>query len=500
MRNTPPPTSAPLQALIIGAGFGGLGMAIQLRKAGLEDFLLLEKAEDVGGCWRDNHYPGAACDVPSHLYSFSFEPKADWSRRFAPRAEILDYLRHCADKYGLRSRIRFGQEVSAARFDEASGVWEVSTATGELLRTRVLISACGQLSRPAWPRLTGLERFEGPRFHSARWRHDVVLEGKRVAVIGTGASAIQFVPPVASRVQRLFLFQRSAPYVIPRPDRAYRPWEHALLRRVPWLQKLSRTFTYLQYEARVLGFFTFPVVMKLLERRFRRLLEREIAHPELRRKLTPDYPMGCKRILISNDYYAALSRPNVEVVSETIREVTARGVVTADGREHEVDALIFGTGFTATEFLSPMRVFGRGGRELNEVWREGAEAYLGVTVSGFPNFFMLYGPNTNLGHNSIVFMLESQIRYVLACMRVLREHHLRFLDVRPDAQRDFNARLQQALHHSVWEGGCTSWYKTAEGKNTNNWPGFTFLYRRHTRAPKLAHYDRQLGSWDTGTP
>jgi cation diffusion facilitator CzcD-associated flavoprotein CzcO len=486
MRND---STAPLQALIIGAGFGGLGMAIRLQQSGIHDFLLLEKGDEVGGCWRENHYPGSGCDVPSHLYSFSFEPKTDWGRRYAQQPEILAYLRHCADKYGLRQRIRFGVEVSGARFDEAAGVWEVSLATGEVLRSRVLISAVGQLSRPAWPRLPGLERFEGESFHSARWNHGCSLEGKRVAVIGTGASAIQFVPAVATQAAKLHVFQRSPGYILPKPDRAYRPWEHALLRRMPWLQRFFRALQYLHHESRVLAFTFFPVLMRLFEGKARRYLEQEVADPELRRKLTPDYPMGCKRILISNDFYAALTRPNVELVDTAIREVTPRGVVTADGREREVDVLIFGTGFAATEFLSPMRITGRDGRELNEAWRQGAEAYLGVTVSGFPNFFMLYGPNTNLGHNSIVYMLESQIRYVLACLKVLRSRELRFLDVRPEAQRGFNAKLQGTLQHSVWSGPCSSWYKTEEGRNTNNWPGFTFTYRRRTRAPRLAHYE-----------
>ncbi|HZI11984.1 MAG TPA: NAD(P)/FAD-dependent oxidoreductase [Myxococcus sp.] len=482
-------STGPLQALIIGAGFGGLGMAIRLKQSGIDDFLLLEKGADVGGCWRENHYPGSGCDVPSHLYSYSFEPKTDWGRRYAQQPEILAYLRHCADKYGLRQRIRFGVEVSGARFDEAAGMWEVSIATGEVLRSRVLISAVGQLSRPAWPRLPGLERFEGESFHSARWNHGCSLEGKRVAVIGTGASAVQFVPAVAAQSAKLHVFQRSAGYIIPKPDRDYRPWEHALLRRVPWLQRVFRVLQYLQHESRVLAFTFFPVLMRLFEGKARRYLEQEVADPELRRKLTPDYPMGCKRILISNDFYAALTRPNVELVDTAIREVTPRGLVTEDGREREVDVLIFGTGFAATEFLAPMRIIGRNGRELNEAWRQGAEAYLGVTVSGFPNFFMLYGPNTNLGHNSIVYMLESQIRYVLACMKVLRSRELRFLDVRPEAQRGFNAKLQGTLRHSVWNGPCSSWYKTDEGRNTNNWPGFTFTYRRRTRAPRLAHYE-----------
>lgn len=482
-------STAPLQAVIIGAGFGGLGMAIQLRQAGFEDFVILEKGDDVGGCWRENTYPGAACDVPSHLYSFSFEPRADWSRRFAPQAEILDYLRHCADKYGLRPHLRLGAEVTQARFDESKALWEITTADGAVLHARVLISACGQLNRPAFPRLPGLERFTGKSFHSARWDHGYDLEGKTVAVVGTGASAIQFVPAIAPKVARLHLFQRSAPYVLPRPDRAYSDGHRRALRRLPFLLRLSRLLKYWHHEARVLAFSIFPVLMKLFERQFEAHLRRSLADPGLRRRVTPDYRMGCKRILISNDWYPALARPNVEVVTDAIREVTPTGIVTTDGSERRVDAILFGTGFTATEFLAPLRIVGRDGRELSETWRGGAEAFLGVTVSGFPNLFLLYGPNTNLGHNSIVFMLESQFRYVLSALRLLRDGEVRWLDVRAPALRGFNAKVQRALERTVWGASCSSWYKTSEGRNTNNWPWFTFHYRRRTRAVRRADYE-----------
>ncbi|MGC8115719.1 flavin-containing monooxygenase [Metapseudomonas otitidis] len=486
MTNTSP-SGAPLRVLIIGAGFGGIGLAIQLLKAGIRDFQILEKGDDVGGTWRDNSYPGAACDVPSHLYSYSFEPKADWSRKFAPQAEIFAYQRHCADKYGLRPHIRFGCEVAEATFDEGGGTWQVRSTAGETFRARALVSACGQLNRPAWPKVPGLERFRGALFHSARWDHGYSLEGKRVAVIGTGASAIQFVPQIAPKVARLSLFQRSAAYVIHKPDRAYRPWELALMRRLPALQKVDRLLKYVQHESRVLAFSVFPPLMKLMRARFHRHLARGIADPVLRQRLVPDYPLGCKRILISNDFYPALDRDNVEVVDCGISEVTEDAVIARDGRRIEVDAIILGTGFTATDFLAPMTLRGRGGRDLNEAWRDGAEAFLGISVSGFPNLFMLYGPNTNLGHNSILYMLESQFRYVLDGIRAL--DGLRYLDLKPDVQHRFNQRLQQAVRHTVWEQGCQSWYKTADGRNTNNWPGFTFTYRRQTRRLELEHYD-----------
>jgi len=472
-----------LQIIIIGAGFGGLGMAIRLKQRGEHRFVILEKADDVGGCWRDNTYPGAACDIPSHLYSFSFEPSAEWSRAYAPQPEIHAYLRWCASKYGLASHLRFGTEVRGAEYDTTAGVWIVDTGT-ERLRARALVVACGQLSRPAMPQIAGLERFRGVQFHSARWNHDYSLDGRRVAVIGTGASAIQFVPAIAPRVGRLQLFQRSPPHVIPKPDREYSSWERALYRRLPALTAASRARTYLRNETRAFTMM-FPKLIAGYEWLFRHHLERQIRDPELRKKLMPDYPIGCKRVLISNDYYPALTRDNVEVVTDAIREITEQGVRTSDGREHAVDAIIYGTGFTANEFLAPMTIRGLHGT-LDEAWQGGAEAYLGITVSGFPNLFVLYGPNTNLGHNSIIYMLESQIGYVMQCLEQL--HRVRQLDVRSDVQRDFNTSLQQQLAESVWAGDCTSWYKTAEGKLTNNWPGYTFAYRRITRTLDLGDY------------
>ena len=480
---------APLRVLIIGSGFGGLGMAIQLQKAGIEDFLLLEKAAEVGGTWRDNSYPGAAWDVPPHLYSFSFEAKTDWSRKFAPQAEIHGYMLHCVNKYQLRARIRCNAEVAKAAFDAAAGLWQVTLSTGEVLSAEVLISACGQLNQPAYPALPGIERFQGEAFHSARWRHDLDLTGKRVAVIGTGASAIQFVPQIQPKVAQLQLFQRSPAYVLAKPDRAYKPWERAVMRRLPWLQQIDRGLKYLQFEVRGLAFISLPWLMKLFRFSFERHLNQQISDPQLRAQLQPDYPMGCKRILISNDYFPALAQANVRVVSEAISAVTESAIVTADGREHPCDVVIYGTGFAATDFLAPMQITGLGGQELNQAWRDGAEAYKGISVSGFPNLFMLYGPNTNLGHNSIIYMLESQFRYVLGCIDVLRQQGLRYLDVKASAQQRFNQRIQARSHRTIWEQGCSSWYKTASGKSTNNWPGYTFTYRQQTRAPELSDYD-----------
>lgn len=471
---------------IIGSGFGGIGIAIQLQHAGMHNIVLLEKASDVGGCWRDNSYPGAACDVPSHLYSFSFEPKFDWSRKFAPQREIYAYIRHCAEKYHILPKVQFNTEVTAARFDEQQGVWFITTNTGKTISARVLISACGQLNRPAYPRLKGIESFKGEVFHSATWNHNYNLNNKTVAVVGTGASAIQFVPEIGKQVKKLSLFQRSAPYVIPKPDRSYSSWEHALYEKLPTLQTLSRAAMYTHHESRALAMTVFKSALKPFEWQFQRHLHKAIKDPVLRAKLTPDYPLGCKRILISNEYYETLARPNVDVVTDNIAEVTATGIRTKDGQEHPVDAIIYGTGFQATDFLAPMKITGRDGVDLNQVWRDGAEAYLGMTVSGFPNLFLLYGPNTNLGHNSIVYMLESQFSYILDAVKTLQQRDLRFVDVRSQVQGVYNRWVQKQIKNTIWDAGCTSWYKTASGKNTNNWPGFTLAYRYKTR-----HFDSQ---------
>ncbi|WP_256663444.1 NAD(P)/FAD-dependent oxidoreductase [Pseudomonas sp. C27(2019)] len=408
--------TTPLTAIIIGTGFAGIGMAIKLRQAGITDFTILEKAQDVGGVWRDNSYPGAACDVPSHLYSFSFAPNPEWTRIFASQAEIYSYLQQCAHQYQLIAHIQFGAEVQQATYNEADSLWQVILSDGSQLHAALLISATGQLSRPALPKLDGIETFQGRAFHSANWDHSYDLAGKRVAVVGTGASAIQFVPAIAGTVEQLTVFQRSPAYLKKRPDRAYKNWQKSLFRKLPWAMKLHRAGIYLRYEAQALAFTRFKGLMKLaVGRPFEKMLAKDIADTKLRAQLTPDYPIGCKRILLSNDYLKTMTQANVELVTNSISRVTADGIETSDGVQHPVDAIIYGTGFAATEFLAPMRITGRAGLDLNETWQGRAQAYLGMSVPGFPNLFMLYGPNTNLGHNSIVYMLESQIAHVLRC-------------------------------------------------------------------------------------
>jgi cation diffusion facilitator CzcD-associated flavoprotein CzcO len=476
------------RVVIIGAGFGGIGLGIKLKAAGLNDFVILEKSQQIGGVWRENRYPGAECDIPSHLYSFSFELRADWPQTYASQADILDYLEHCARKYGLEPHIRFGAEVADSRWDDASQRWIVRTRDGRILDAQSLVTAVGQLNRPQRPDLPGLASFVGATFHSAEWRQDYDLRGKRVSVIGTGASAIQFIPHVASLASKLYVFQRSAAYVLPKPNRSYSRWQRLLFHNVPGVLKLSRLFIYLQHEWRGIAFVTVPKALRIKQSGFRRLLQRTIQNPDLRRRLTPNYRMGCKRILLSNDYYPAMERPNVELITNEIKEIRPDAVVTSDGTERKVDCIIFGTGFAASDMLAPIKVTGPGGRDLHQWWSNGAEAYLGITVAGFPNLFMLYGPNTNLGHNSIVYMLESQIRYVVACLTRLCRDDIASMQIKDAVQDTFNRRIQERLHHTVWAKGCTSWYMTAAGKNTANWPGYTLEFSLKTSAPKWDDY------------
>jgi len=476
------------EALVIGAGFGGICMGVALRQAGIEHFLILEKSADLGGVWRDNTYPGAACDVPSHLYSFSFAPNPNWSHTFARQAEIHAYLHDCARRFRLARHIRVHAAVAGATWNEARALWELELAGGERLLTRLLVSATGLLGRALLPRITGLDSFAGRAFHSAQWDHDCSLAGKRVAVIGTGASATQFIPAIAAQVAHLDIFQRSASYIKPRDDRPYPAWRKRLFRRWPLLMRLHRGLIYTTYESRALAFTRLKNIMWLaVGKPFHAMLTRDVADPALRARLTPDYPIGCKRILLSDDYLSVFARPGVELVTEPIARVTPAGIETQDGRLHECDVIVFGTGFAATDFLAPMTIRGRGGRTLNEAWREGAEAYLGLCVPGFPNFFMLYGPNTNLGHNSILYMLESQVAHVMRCRRALQAAAAASIEVEAAPHARFNAGLRRRLDGAVWQG-CRSWYLDRHGRNSTNWPGFTLTYRFLTRHASLLAY------------
>ena len=491
MQRKGPEGSAPFHTIIIGSGFAGIGMAIALKKAGLGDFLILEKQADVGGVWRDNTYPGAACDVPSHLYSFSFEPNPNWSRLYAPQPEIFAYLKHVSTKYDLLRHIRFHANLTGARWDEARKLWVVKAEDGRIFEGEILVSGMGGLSNPAYPNVPGIDTFEGRAFHSATWDHGFDLEDKRVAVIGSGASAIQFVPAIAPKVAHLTYFQRTPPWVVPKMDRPVRPDERADFAANPWRQQLARTKLYWMLEARFLAFKFKPEWMNLVAKVGKHRIRKHIKDPALQAKLTPDYTPGCKRLLISNEYYPALARTNVEVVTEGIKEVVPKGVVTQDGQFHEVDAIIFGTGFKVQDPIPKGTVFGRGGADLAEVWKQGAEAHMGIAVAGFPNFFMLMGPNTGLGHNSMVFMIESQAHYILEAIKAMKEQRIRALDVKPEVQKQFVDGVQKELESTVWQSGCKSWYINEQGRNTAAWPGFTFAYRLKTRRFKLKQYQAE---------
>jgi cation diffusion facilitator CzcD-associated flavoprotein CzcO len=474
---------------IIGSGFAGLGMAIQLKKAGYDDFVILEKADDLGGTWRDNLYPGCACDVPSHMYSFSYELNPGWSRMFAPQQEIWDYLRRCADKYALRSHMRFGSTVDALEWDESDRHWRVTLTDGTVLTPKAVVSGIGALHVPSLPAIAGAERFAGTMFHSAQWDHSCDLRGKRVAVIGTGASAIQFVPPVAEEASSLRVFQRTPPWIQPKPDFVIPRWARGAFRHVPGVQRAFRNTIYWVLETRATGFTINPKLMAPQEKVARAHIARQVRDPELRAKVTPDYTIGCKRILLSSDYYPALSKPHVDVVTDEITQITETGLVTADGTEHEADVIIYGTGFKVTDALGEQRIIGRDGLKIQEAWADGIEAHHGITIAGFPNLFFLLGPNTGLGHNSVVFMIESQVQHVLSCLRLLTEEKAESIEVRPSAQRKFNDRMQRRLNKAVWsEGGCKSWYLDEHGVNRTLWPGFTFEYWARTRRARGRDY------------
>jgi cation diffusion facilitator CzcD-associated flavoprotein CzcO len=472
-------------AAIVGTGFSGLGMAIRLKQRGEDDFVVLERAGEVGGTWRDNTYPGCACDIPSHLYSFSFALNPNWSRAYPPQREIWQYLRDCAERFGIVPHIRWNTELLDATWDEAGACWHLRTSGGPYT-CAVLIVSNGPLSEPRLPAIPGIERFEGAVFHTAAWNHDADLTGKRVAVIGTGASAIQVVPQIQPKVGQLFLFQRTPPWIVPRLDHPIPTWQRRLYRILPFAQLLPRARIFLRHEIFALGLVYRPSMVKSGERMALRYLARQVPDPALRARLTPHYTIGCKRVLNSDDFYPAVCQPNVELVTDAIREIQGDRVVTGDGMERVVDALICATGFHVTDTDFARRLHGRGGVSLAERWADGPRAYLGTTIAGFPNLFVMIGPNTGLGHNSMVYMIESQIQYILDCLRAMRRCDLCAVEVRAEVQAAFNAEMQRRMHGTVWTSGCASWYLDAGGRNSTLWPGFTFEFRHRTR-----HFDPQ---------
>lgn len=462
---------------IIGSGFGGLGTAIRLKQQGMEDFIILERAGDVGGVWRDNNYPGCACDVESHLYSFSFAPNPNWSHSFSSQSEIWDYLKRCAKDYGVLPHLRFKHEVREAVWEQDEQRWRLETSKGTYT-ANVLVAAAGSLSDPAIPKLNGLETFRGKVFHSARWDHEFELTGRRVAVIGTGASAIQFVPAIQPFVEKLFVFQRTAPWIVPRRDRPLEERERRMFRRFPLAQRARRAGIFWLRE--LFGFaFRHPWALRYFERIALRHLEKAVADPALRAKLTPGYTIGCKRILISNDYLPALTRANVELVTDGIAEVLEHSILTRDGIERQVDAIIFGTGFHVTDLPFARCIRGRNGRSLSDVWAGSPVAHVGTTVAGFPNLFLLQGPNTGLGHTSVILMLEAQIEHVLSAVRFMQRHRVAAIEPRPEVQAAYVADIDRKLQGTVWNtGGCMSWYLDATGRNSTLWPRPTWSFRR----------------------
>jgi len=479
-----------VKVVIVGAGFGGLCMAIKLKEAGISDFVILEKGSDVGGTWRDNTYPGAACDVQSHLYSFSFEGNPDWSMRYPGWKEIQDYIQSTTDKYAIRPFVQYNAEVTASEFNKESGRWLVTLSDGSQFDAQHFILATGPLHVPSIPNIPGLKKFKGRQFHSAQWDHEYDLNDKNVVSIGTGGSAIQYLPEIAPKVKKLSVFQRTPAWVLPRDMRSYSDLDKKLFKSFPLMRKLHRMRLFATNESRV-----FPIIYARLAKSFQFLaksfLNMQVKDPVLREKLTPKYTIGCKRVLISNKYYPMFKRDNVELNTDGIKEVRAHSIVDCNGKEHPADAIIFGTGFVTDPriYMKNFKFTGLPGRDIHKDWKEGAEAFYGISVTGYPNMFQLVGPNTGLGHNSIIFMIENQVEYVVKCIKTMDEKGAKYLDIKATEQVSFNEGLQGRLKGTVWTSGCQSWYQQADGKNFVIWPGTTLRYQRELRNIDYGVYD-----------
>lgn len=475
--------------VVVGTGFSGVCMGIQLIKNGFTDFVILERSTDVGGTWRDNTYPGAACDVPSPLYCFSFEPNPNWSRMYSDHKEIYEYTQHCVRKYGLEKYIRFEHAILRADYDATLAEWTINMTDGSTLTCNKWVNGMGPLNRPVSPNLEGIKDFKGTSFHSSEWQHDIDLKGKKVAVIGTGASAVQIVPNIADTVAELHVFQRTASWIIPKKDREMKQWEKRLFKKVPLVQKLYRWSIYWQNEIRTPLFVHCPKLSRYASILGKVYLERSIKDVELREKLRPQYSMGCKRILPSRGFYRALKKEHVHLNADGITRITENGILDKQGNETKVDHIVYATGFEAADFPSWFKVSGNKNQQLMDVWKDGPEAYLGTTVSGFPNMFVLIGPNTGLGHTSMTIMIEASVQYVIACLKAMEKHNAKSMEVKAEVQASFNTKIQKKLAKTIWmTGGCNSWYISKTGKNTSLWPGFTFSFARRTKRVKAKEY------------
>jgi cation diffusion facilitator CzcD-associated flavoprotein CzcO len=491
LQNNSMASNRDLSVLITGTGFSGLCIGIQLKKMGFHNFKIVEKASALGGTWRDNHYPGAACDVKSNLYSFSFEPNPNWTRAYSPQAEILEYTKHCAQKYGLEEHIIYNWEVKAAKYDDKSGMWNVTNQEGEKLKANLFVVGNGPLHIPSLPDIEGIKDFKGEVFHSCNWNHNYDFKGKNVCVIGTGASAIQFVPEIQPKVKNLYLMQRTAPWILPKPDGPFSATQNVLFEKIPFVQQLNRDFIYYLNEAQLLGFKYNDKILKVGELLGKRHINKYIKDPELRKKVTPTFKLGCKRVLLSNNYYPALAQPNVAVVTDGIQKFTKDSVVTKDGKSRKIDALILGTGFHVSDSFQYYNVTGRGGVQLKDLFATAPEAYYGASVHHFPNLFMMLGPNTGLGHNSMIYMIESQANYIIDAVKKMLKQDLKSIEVRKNVQDKFNEEIQQKLVGTIWMSGCKSWYLNENGKNYTVWPGFTLEFRNRTKQINMEDYIRE---------
>jgi cation diffusion facilitator CzcD-associated flavoprotein CzcO len=478
------PANALADVLIIGAGFAGLGSAIRLQQAGIKNIVMLERGTEVGGTWRDNTYPGAACDIPSNLYSYSFAQNPNWSRGFSGSGEILGYIHHLVSEFKLGSLIRFGQNVADLAFNETEGVWSVNATGGEVFTARAVIMASGPLSNASFPKMPGIETFEGHKIHSAKWDHDYDFTGKRVAVVGTGASGIQIIPELVKHVDSLKVFQRTPGWVMPRPDYATPKWNKTLFNKIPAAQNALRQALFWAHESMALGVIWNSPLTSVVERFGLAHLQRQVKDPWLRRQLTPDFRVGCKRVLVSNDYYPALQRENCKLITWPIATISPKGIRTAEGVEHQVDCIVFATGFDVCKSGTPFPVTGLNGRQLNEEWARGSQAYKSINVSGYPNFFITFGPNSGPGHNSALVYMESQLDYAVQGIQKILSDNLKVLNVKATAQKNYNEAIQKRLGKTNWNSGCKSWYLTEDGFNATMYPGFATQY-----ANQMKHFD-----------